>query len=156
MAFILEAWGLTRNETLFILALILIVADFFLQTDIPTHIACVILSVLIAINIPVHFMYKILIGLVAWFAIVGFYYLFWKRFVQTTINKLIAPDRYKDGADGLVGAVGEIKEIEQQKMVMVKGDLWPIDSAADVRAGQSVKIAKVENGILTVETTERV
>ena len=35
----------------------------------------------------------------------------------------------KDGADGLVGMTGQIKEIEQQKMVMVKGDLWPVDSA---------------------------
>ena len=155
MAFVVGAWGLTLNETLFILAIILIIADFFIATDIPTHIAYIILSVLIAINIPFHFMYKILIGLLAWFAIVGFHYLFWRRFIQTIINKFIAPDKYKDGADGLVDMVGEIKEVEQQKMVMVKGDLWPIDSTEDVRAGEKVKVVKVENGILTVKTIER-
>jgi len=156
MAFIVEAWGLTLNETLFILAIILIVADFFLQaTDIPTHIAYIILSVLIAINIPFHFMYKILIGLLAWFAIVAFHYLFWRRLGQKIINKFIAPDKYKDGAEGLVDTVGEIKEIEQQKMIMVKGDLWPIDSTEDIRAGEKVKVVKVENGILTVKTIER-
>ena len=154
MAFIAGAWGLTLNETLFILAVILIVADFFWQTDIPTHIAYIILSVLIAINIPFHFMYKILIGLLAWFAIVGFHYLFWRQFIQTIINKFIAPDKYKDGADGLVDMIGEIREIEQQKMVMVKGDLWPIDPTENVRAGEKVKVVKVKNGILTVKTIE--
>lgn len=155
MAFIVEAWGLTLSETLIILAVILIVADFFYQSDILTHIAYIIFVVLIATNIHFHFMYEILICLLAWFAIVGFHYLLWRRSIQPLINKFIAPDKYKDGAEGLVNTVGEIKEIEQQKMVMVKGDLWPIDSTDDVRAGERVKVVKVENGILTVKIVER-
>ena len=148
MPFIVGAWSLGLNETLFVLAVILIVVDFFCRSDVLTHVAYMIFAVLIGVNIHVHLMYRILICLLAWFAIIALHYLLWRRCVQRLVNKLIAPDKYKDGADGLVGLVGEIKEVEQQKMVMVKGDLWPIGSCGDVRAGEKGKVVKVENGIL--------
>ena len=35
-------WGLTLNHTLFLLAVVLICVDFFVSTDVPTHVAYII------------------------------------------------------------------------------------------------------------------
>jgi membrane protein implicated in regulation of membrane protease activity len=150
-----ESWGLTLNQTLFLLAIICMVLDFFVGTDILSHVAYIIFSFLIARNVPFHFMYKVLIGLVAWFAIICCHYLFFKRFVQQIVNRIIAPDKYREGADGLVNKIGEVKEVEQKKMVMIDGDLWPAEAAEDLQVGQKVKVTNAKDGILTVEQAER-
>ena len=150
-----NSWGLSLNQTLLLLAFILIIADFFVGTDLLSHIAYIIFSVLIARNIQLHFMYKVLIGLISWFAIIACHYLFFKRFVQQVVDRFIAPDKYHSGADGLVGSVGEIKDIEQQKMVMLEGDLWPIEPSENLQADKKVKVIKVKDGVLTVEPVEK-
>ncbi len=149
------SWGLSLNHTLLVLGVILMVADFFVGTDLLSHVAYIIFSFVIARNMPYHFMYKVLIGLVAWFAIISCHYLFFKRFVQQAVNRIIAPDRYLEGADGLVNKTGEVKEVEEKKMVMIEGDLWPVESAQELRAEQKVKVVKAKDGVLTVEQIER-
>jgi len=143
--------SLTLNHTLLLLAIILIILDFFVATDILTHIAYIILAYLVASYVPLHFMYKIIIGIACWFSIVTAHYLVFRRFIQQVINRKIAPDKYRSGTDGLVGMTGQIREIEQQKMLMLEGDLWPIDNPEDFQQGQDVKVLEVRDGILTVE-----
>ena len=150
-----EGWGLSLNQTLLLLAVILIVVDFFVATDILTHAAYIILCCVVASNMPVHIMYKILIGLACWFVIVTLHYLLFRSLIQKVIDRKIAPDKYRAGAEGLVNMVGEIKEIEGRKMVAVEGDLWPIASAEDLRPGEKVKIINAQDGILSVEQAER-
>ena len=55
----------------------------------------------------------------------------------------------------LVGTIGQIKEIEQQKMLMLEGDLWPIGNPEGLQQGQAVKVVEVKDGILTVGSSER-
>ena len=155
MSSVIQSWGLTLNHTLFILALILIVIDFFVASDILTHIAYLILAYLIATNIPLHFMYKILIGLLCWFAIIAAHYLLFRKLIQKMINQKIAPDKYRSGSEGLVNMIGEIKEIEQKKMILLEGDLWPIENPDNLQSGQKAKVVEVKEGILNVEPAER-
>jgi len=143
--------ALTLNHTLLLLAIILIILDFFIATDILTHIAYIVLAYLVASNVQLHFMYQIIIGIGCWCLIVTAHYLVFRKFVQQLINQKIAPDKYRSGTDGLVGMAGQIKEIEQQKMVMLEGDLWPIDNPEGFGQGQDVKVVEVKDGILTVE-----
>ena len=149
------SWGLSLDHTLLVLGVILMILDIFVGTDLLSHVAYIIFSFVIARNMPYHFMYKILIGLVAWFVIIGCHYLFFKRFVQEAVNRIIAPDKYREGAEGLVNKTGEVKEVEEKKMVMIEGDLWPVESAQELKAGQKVIVANVKDGILTVEQIER-
>ena len=149
-SFILSA-TLTLNHTLLLLAIILIVLDFFVATDILTHIAYIILAYIIASYVQLHFMYQILIGIGCWFVIVTAHYLLFRKFIQQVINRKIAPDKYRSGTDGFVGMTGQIKEVEQKKMIMLEGDLWPIDNPEGLQQGQAVKVVEVRDGILTVE-----
>ena len=155
MESLFDFWGLSANHTLLLLAVILVIVDFFVGTDILSHIAYIIFSVVIARNMPFHIMYKILIGLAAWFAIIVCHYMFFRNFVQKVVDKFIAPDKYRPGAEGLIGMTGSIKEVEEQKMVEVEGDLWPIEPNEDLRPGREVKVTKTQNGILTVEPVEK-
>lgn len=155
MGSLFDSWGLSVNHTLLLLAVILVIVDFFVGTDILSHIAYIIFSVVIARNMPFHVMYKILIGLAAWFTIVACHYIFFRRFVQKIVDKIIAPDKYRSGAEGLVGMTGSIREVEEKKMVELEGDLWPIEANEDLRPSQKVKVTKAQNGILTVESVEK-
>ena len=147
MGSLFDSWGLSANHTLLILAVILVIVDFFVGTDILSHIAYIIFSVVIARNMPFHIMYKILIGFAAWFAIIACHYMFFRRFVQMVVDKVIAPDKYRSGTEGLISMTGSIKEVD--------GDLWPIEPNEDLRPSQEVKVTKVPNGILTVESVEK-
>lgn len=148
-------WGLSLNETLIVVAVILMVIDCFLPTDIPTHLAYVIFSFVIARFFHVHFLYRILIGIVAWFATLAFHYLFWKSVLHSIANKFIAPDRCRTGVEGLIGATGEVKTIEDKNMVVIHGDLWPYTSPETVEAGDAVEVKGVNNGVLEVLRVER-
>jgi len=150
-----ESWGLSLDHTLLILAAILIIADIFVGTDILSHIAYIVICIVIARNVPFHFMYKVLIGIASWFAIIACHYIFVRRFVQKVVDRVIAPDKYRSGADGLVGMEGMIKEVEQKKMVELGGDLWPIEPNEKLQPGRKVKVTNTKDGILTVEPAER-
>ena len=155
MGFLSDSWGLSVNHTLLLLAVILVIVDFFVSTDILSHIAYIIFSIVIARNMPFHVMYKILIALAAWFAIVACHYMFFRRFVQKAVDRVIAPDKYRSGAEGLVGMTGSIRKVEETKMIELEGDLWPIEPNEDLHPGQKVKVTKAQNGILTVESVEK-
>lgn len=152
---IADFWGLTLNQTLLLLAAILIIVDFFLSTDVVTHVAYVIVAFVIARSTGLHFMYQILIGLVAWFAIVAFHYLVWRGITHWVANTLIAPDRYRSGADGLVGETGVVKRLDDVAMVELRGDLWPCKGAAAFATGDRVRVTGVNEGVLTVQAEER-
>jgi len=149
------SWGLTLNQTILLIAAILIVIDFFIPSDIPTHIAYILLCVFVAVNIHYHILIKILFALLAWFVLVFFHYLFWRSIVQKIIDKYIAPDRFKSGVEGIVGNEGTIRILDGAKMVKVKGDLWHCRGADNMEDGTKVRIIDVENGILNVKQIER-
>lgn len=150
MEMLTELWGLSLNQTVLLVAAILVVVDFFIPTDVPTHIAYVLLCALVAINVDAHILVRILCALLAWFALVAFHYLFWRATVQKVVNNIIAPDRFQSGADGVVGSLGTIRIVDGITMVRVKGDLWPCHGADALADGASVKVVSQTDGELEV------
>jgi membrane protein implicated in regulation of membrane protease activity len=143
-------WGLSLNQTVLSVAAILVVVDFFIPTDVPTHIAYVLVCALVAINVDAHILVKILCALLAWFAIVAFHYSFWRATVQKVVNSIIAPDRFRSGAEGVVGSQGTVRIVDGNTMVRVKGDLWPCRGADALADGTSVKVVSQTDGELEV------
>ena len=143
-------WVIGLEETLFITAVILLISDIFFQTDIVIHIACVIFAYLISTIIDVHFIYQVLIGLTAWFFIIGFHYFVWRTVIQKILNSIIAPTKYVSGTEGLLKDNGVIKVIDGRIMVEIKGDIWPCEVSTGLTTGEQVQVICVKNGILTV------
>jgi membrane protein implicated in regulation of membrane protease activity len=152
MEILTELWGLSLNQTILLVAAILVAADFFIPTDVPTHIAYILLCVLVAINIHAHILTKILCAVVAWFALVTFHYCFWRATVQKFVNNIIAPDRFRSGAEGSIGNGGVIREVDGNKMVKVKGDLWPCHGAENLPDGTQVTVVSAKDRILSIKT----
>jgi len=155
MEIISSFWGLSLNQTVFCVVAILVVVDFFMPHDVPTHIAYILLCCLVAINIHANILIQILCALVSWFAFVAFHYWIWRGVVQRVVNNFIAPDRFKAGADGIIGENGEIRFIEGKKMVRVKGDLWPCHHSESLKNGDIVTIVANNSGVLETQKTER-
>lgn len=150
-----EFLGLSLNQTFLFIAAILVVVDFFMPNDLSTHIAYILLCALLAINVDAHILVKILCSLLAWFVLVAFHYYFWKAVVQNVVDRVIAPDRFSPGAAGLIGSQGTIHVLDGNKMVKVKGDLWPCVGAEVFADGASIQVVSQQNGELKVELTER-
>lgn len=150
MSILTEIWGLSLNQTILLVVAILIALDFFIPSDIPTHIAYILLCALVGINLEVHLLVKVLCALLTWFALVFFHYIFWRETLQKLANKIIAPDRIQTGANGVVGIQGTIRVIDGHTMVSVKGDLWPCQSSDTLDDGSPVIIISQKDGELEV------
>ncbi len=146
---------LSLPQTLLILAVILAIADIFVQSDIATHIAYVFVSLAIVIWTPVHPLFRVIIGLLAYAALVYLHYSLWREFVSSWVNKTIAPTKYRSGVRGLIGQQAVIKEIEGKQMVSCQGDLWNFESVEELRDGTQVEITGERGGILFVEPIEK-
>lgn len=149
-----NTWGLGLQETLLAAAFILLIADIYFQSDLASHIAYIIFSYLISTIFELHLMYQVLIGLIAWFFILGFHYFVWRVAVQRFVNSVMAPDNYKSGVEGLVNEVGVIKLIENKVMVEIRGDIWPCVVSPGLGSGDRVRVIGVDNGRLNVQKQE--
>jgi membrane protein implicated in regulation of membrane protease activity len=151
MQVVTDIWGLSLTPTILLIAAILIVVDFFIPSDIPTHISYVLICLLVLINVQAHFLIKIIFSLLTWFSLVAFHYYVWRAIVQKFVNNIIAPDRYRSSIDGIVGSHGKIREIDGNKMVAVKGDLWPCREAHTLEDGDSIIVISQNDGELEIK-----
>lgn len=149
-----DAWGLSFTATLILAGIILMIVDVFILSDITTQIAYVIFAFTVAYNIPVQLMYRIIIGLLAWFILVAGHFLLWRKVLETVANKFIAPDKYHDGVKGLVGQAGEVHDINGKMMLKLQGDLWKFTCEDILDDGTHVKVIAEQNGVLHVERTD--
>jgi len=150
MQILTDLWGLSLNQTVILVAIILVLIDIFVPSEIPTHIAYTLLSALVALNVEAHALVRIIVALLTWFSLVAFHYFIWRTFIQKLVNQVIAPDRFKGGAEGLVGTGGVIRVIEGNVMVSVSGDLWPCYGTGDWVDGEPVTIISEKGGELEV------
>jgi membrane protein implicated in regulation of membrane protease activity len=143
---VIVGWGLSLNETLLVLACILLVIDIFFPTDIPTHIAYILLAVVVGLNVDSHFLYQLLAGIVSWFVLVGFHYLIWRKVLLAFTDRFLAPSRLASGVDGLVGQQATVKAVEGTLMASIQGDLWPFTSDQTLAPGDVCRVVSVESG----------
>jgi membrane protein implicated in regulation of membrane protease activity len=139
------------NETLLIIAAILVLVDFFVPTDVPTHLAYVLVSVVIGRQIDAHVLYMVLLGMASWFGLVAFHYTVWRNVVATFANRVVAPDRYKSGIDAMVGRIGKIQGEAEPRMILVDGDLWECTCVSRASEGAMGKVTEVRDGVLVVQ-----
>lgn len=146
-------WGLSFAHTLLALALLLFLVDIFFQSDVPTHISYVLVSAVVATEFDVHPLWQAVIGVLTWFALVGFHYLLWRR-VLTRVAERLAPSQYLSGAAGMVGEIGRVKEVDGRRFVALHGDLWRYDGAPDAPIGAMVRVLAEKGGRLVVEPAD--
>jgi len=148
-------WGLSLDQTLLLVAVIFVLVDFFFAPDTFTHVSYVLVAFVVARQFDIHVLYRIIIGICTWAVIVTLHYLFWRSFLENIVNRHIAPDRYREGARGLVGTEAEVVEIEGKKLLRVKGDLWKCNNINDYNSGDTVRVVSENDGLLTAEPIER-
>ena len=148
-------WGLSLPQTLLVVALILAIADIFMQSDVATHVAYVLVSLAVVIWTPVHPLFRVLVGLLAYAALVYLHYAFWREIASSWVNKKIAPTKYRSGIRGLIGERAVIKEIDGKTMVSCHGDLWNYECVEELRDGTQVEITGERGGVLVVEPIEK-
>lgn len=139
------------NHIIILTAVILIIVDFFIPSDLPTFIAYALLAFLVSWNVDVPFLYKILICLVSWFVLVAFHFTIWKNVVQKIVNHYIAPTKHLDGPKRLIGATGKLRFIEDQWFVQIDGDIWPCDTISEMLEGKQVQVTDFHNGIIKIK-----
>jgi membrane protein implicated in regulation of membrane protease activity len=144
-------WGLSLPQTLIVIAAILVILDILFQSDVATLIAYTLVSVAVAIWVPVHPLFRVLIGMVAWGGLVYVHYTLWREFATLLVNRVIAPTRYRSGAKGLIGTTATVKEVGGQKMVSAQGDLWSFTCSEDPSPDAKVRILAERGGVLDIE-----
>lgn len=141
---------MTLNEIFIIVAIILIVIDIFFASDIPTHIAYIIFTYLLAKEIELSILYQILFGVLIWFALVVIHYLIWKNIIEKINDRLIAPNKHKDGLDIFIGEKGLIKEIDGELFICIKDEILPFETNKQVKVGEKHEIIKTKSNTLII------
>ena len=142
---------MTLSEAMIVIACILILVDFFVPTDVPTHGAYILFTIAFGRQFETPLLYQILIGLGFWFVLVTLHYIVWRRVVQAIANSCIAPEKYQSGVDGMLGRTGKIQVYEQSCMVLIDGDLWECTSSSPVEDGEEVCVIRIRDGVLAVQ-----
>ena len=144
---------LSSTETLISIALILILIDIFFLSDIPTMVAYGVLAYAFGRELPFDILYQIVGGLLIFFLLIACHYLFFKNLLQNIANKYIAPDKYKQHTEAIIGKEGTIEIIEGTPAVRVEGNLWDFVSINhnSVSETQKVKILDFKDGKLIIE-----
>ncbi|MBO0321553.1 hypothetical protein J0X14_04520 [Muricauda sp. CAU 1633] len=132
--------------------LILILVDIFLAYEVPTHVAYILLTVIIVLTLdggPVH---KILLGGLLWFGFLVFHYLVWRRLIEKIHDKIIAPQRHTGGIEGLIGKSGIVKEIGGTKFILVNEELYEFENTGnkDIITGNTYKIVNTSSNKLII------
>jgi membrane protein implicated in regulation of membrane protease activity len=144
--------GLSLTEFLIVCAALLILVDFFMVSDAPTHIAYILICIAFVERFDSHVLYKILFGILFWFGLVAFHYLVWRKVLSRFANSIISPTIFHGGPAEIIGTIGTVKSVEGTTFISANGDLWPILDSLDLKVEDTVIINKVENGIITACT----
>jgi membrane protein implicated in regulation of membrane protease activity len=139
------------TETMLLIALLLILLDFFVATDILTHAAYIIISVWVGLIIDAHIFYRILFGVLTWFSVVLFHYFVWSKLVHDFVEEYIIPDKYKSSYETLVGSFGRVRHINHAPMVEIHDSLFEYRSEHPLKENTLVRVIDYREGIVKVE-----
>ncbi|WP_040482045.1 hypothetical protein [Luminiphilus syltensis] len=104
------------------------------------------LAVFFALNIDVHLLYQILIGIISWFFFVAFHYSVWRKILVSIADKVLAPTITQSGVDGLIGRKAIVKEVDGKILASIQGDLWPFKSDENLAPGGVCQVGSVDHG----------
>jgi len=146
----MEILGMTINEILIVSAIILILVDIFFNSDIPTHIAYIILTFTFAKEIDMPILYQILFGILIWVVLVVFHYLVWRKVIEKINDKFIAPSKHMGGLEGFIGQEGIIKEIEGEKFFFINDEIHQFETEKEIQIGNKYAVLKIKSNKLII------
>lgn len=146
----MEIFGMTINEILIVLAILLIIVDIFFASDFPTHLAYIILTFTLAKTIDMPILYQILFGVLIWFALVVFHYTLWRKVIEKINDKLIAPTKHKSGIDVFIGEEGVIKEIEGKKYILINDEIHQFETDKEITIGSTYSVINTKSNKLII------
>ena len=146
----MEILGMTINEMLIVFAIILILVDIFFVSDIPTHLAYIILTFTFAKEIKMPILYQILFGVLIWFALVVFHYIIWRKVIEKINDKLIAPRKHTGGFEGFIGKEGVIKEVEGEKYIFINDEIHQFETDKEIIIGYKYKVLNIKSNKLLI------
>ena len=148
----MEILGMTINEILIVTAILLIVVDIFFASDVPTHIAYILLTFTFAKEINMPILYQILFGVLIWFALVVFHYTILRKVIEKINDKYISPRKHTGGIEGLVGKDGVIKEVEGKKFISINEELYQFEneSSKEIVEGEKYNILGTKSNKLLI------
>lgn len=141
--------GLTIAQSLVAIGAILVVADLFFLSDLPTMAAYLAFAGAIALQFDVPVLVRVLVGVVAFVGLILFHYAVW-RGVFRRISERAAPGKFKGSVDRVVGLRGVIRLIEGRSMVSVAGELWDHEPSLALPDGTPVEVLARHEATLTV------
>jgi membrane protein implicated in regulation of membrane protease activity len=141
---------MTINEILIVVALIFIVADIFVASDIPTHIAYVLLTFTITKELNLNILYQLLFGILIWFALVIFHYTIWRKVIEKINDRFIAPNKHIAGLEGFIGQEGIIKEIEGKKFFFINDEIHQFETDKKIVVGNTYRVIKIKSNKLII------
>ncbi len=142
------------NETLLLIALILMGADLLIASDLLTLVAYAVFSFVVAREVPAGFLYQVLSFMAAYAVMVAVHYLVWRKVVQAFVDRFIAPQRYTSGIEAMIGKRGLIVEIEGVRFLKVDGDLWSFLEDVSLSTGETAQVTGVREGRLVLAVGE--
>ena len=146
----MEILGMSLNEILIVSAIILILVDIFFASDIPTHLAYLILTFTFTKEIDMPFLYQILFGILIWVSLVVFHYKIWRKIIEKINDKLIAPSVHKGGLDGFIDKEGVIKNIEGNNYFFINDEIHQFETDKEVTVGEKYKVLNIKSNKLII------
>lgn len=142
--------GMTINEILIVSALILILIDIFFASDVPTHLAYLMLTFTITKEIDVPILYQILFGILIWVTLVVFHYTVWRKVIEKINDKFISPSKHIGGLDGFVGKEGEIKEVEGERYIFINDEIHRFETDKEIKIGNKYIVISIKSNKLII------
>ena len=141
---------MSSTEILLVLALILILIDIFFVSDVPTHIAHILITVAIVKNINDYLLYQVLYGLLILFSLVIFHYFIWRKILEEINDRFISPRKHIDGYQGLVGKTGIIQDFDGKLAILVGEEIFQFHSDSPVNVGEIHTIKSINSSTVVI------
>lgn len=138
------------TEILLLIAVILILLDIVFLSDLPTIVAYVLVTIAIIKNFDIHFLYKIVFGIVLIASLVTFHYFFWREILEKINDRVISPRKHIGGGEGLIGQYGVVQEIDGRLVILVGDQVFKFRTTLDIKVGERHQIKAIDSTELVV------
>ena len=114
------------TETLLALALLLLILDVFLASEITTVIAYILVATALVQNLEISIIYQLIIGSSLFGILLLLHFAVWRKTLQNFMNTEVAPDIFVSGQERLIGKKGVIVTLDSSVMVRIEDELVPV------------------------------
>ena len=120
------------TETLLALALLLLILDVFLVSEITTVIAYILVATALVQNLEISLIYQLIIGSSLFGILLLLHFVVWRKTLQNFMNTKVAPDIFVSGQERLIGKKGVIVTLDSSVMVRIEDELVPVINEGNI------------------------